>query len=317
MKRYLNLGFVLVLALALFVACDNPTESEESSYEVMTEYMTNNNLDLNDMLSGWITDAQDVNVNKDDYFLMDIRKPEHYNQGHIEGAVNTSLGDVLETAEQSAGKPIVVICYSGQSAAHAVTALRLSGYSDAKSLKFGMSSWHSDFDVWTGNTGNTADNYASNWTSDAAPSPQEFDYPSFDSDYENGPDILDERIEYMLDNGFKGINGEDVLQAPDNYFVNNYWAEGDWSQYGHIKGAFRLFGEDLTLANDGFKHLNPEKTVVTYCWTGQTSSILTAYLTVLGYDATSLKFGANGMIYSDLQSHKWSESTPADFDYVQ
>jgi hypothetical protein len=36
--------------------------------------------------------------------------------------------------------------------------------------------------------------------------------------------------------------------------------------------------------------------------------MITAYLTVLGYDAYSLSFGANGMIYSNLESHKYSAS---------
>ena len=34
--------------------------------------------------------------------------------------------------------------------------------------------------------------------------------------------------------------------------------------------------------------------------------MLTAYLTVLGYDALSLKFGSNSMIYDALESHKFS-----------
>jgi hypothetical protein len=33
--------------------------------------------------------------------------------------------------------------------------------------------------------------------------------------------------------------------------------------------------------------------------------MVTAYLNVLGFNATSLKFGANSMIYSELESHKF------------
>jgi len=62
--------------------------------------------------------------------------------------------------------------------------------------------------------------------------------------------------------------------------------------------------------------LPTDKTVVVYCWTGQTSAFLTAYLRILGYNAKSLVFGANGMIYNDLQGHKWSEGEINDFDYV-
>ena len=54
------------------------------------------------------------------------------------------------------------------------------------------------------------------------------------------------------------------------------------------------------------KTLPTNKQVVVYCWTGQTSANLAAYLRVIGYDAKSLTYGANGMIYDKLSSHKWS-----------
>ena len=40
--------------------------------------------------------------------------------------------------------------------------------------------------------------------------------------------------------------------------------------------------------------------MVTYCYTGQTSAITTAWLDVLGYNGRSLLFGANGIVYSKL-----------------
>ena len=40
--------------------------------------------------------------------------------------------------------------------------------------------------------------------------------------------------------------------------------------------------------------------MVTYCYTGQTSAITTAWLDVLGYDGRSLMFGANGIVHSKL-----------------
>ncbi|NQT97529.1 MAG: hypothetical protein HQ562_07290 [Candidatus Marinimicrobia bacterium] len=54
---------------------------------------------------------------------------------------------------------------------------------------------------------------------------------------------------------------------------------------------------------------------VPYCWTGQTSALVTAWLTVLGYDAKSLKFGVNSMIYDDLaEAKKWSASMNYDYE---
>jgi rhodanese-related sulfurtransferase len=128
----------------------------------------------------------------------------------------------------------------------------------------------------------------------------------------DGASILAERVVAMLADGFKGVNGVDVLETPGDYFINNYWAQTDVDQYGHIVDAYRI-KEDLTIELDGFMHLDPSETVVTYCWTGQTSSMVTAYLTVLGFDSTSLKFGVNSLIYDELEGHQWTGS--ADYDY--
>ena len=116
--------------------------------------------------------------------------------------------------------------------------------------------------------------------------------------------MLQERVQLMLKNGFKGVSNADVLANPDSYFVNNFWASVDTEHYGHIKGAYRLL--PLSIGDNTIMNLDPNKEIVTYCWTGQTSSIVTAYLNVIGYNATSLKFGCNGMIYSALESHKYA-----------
>ena len=41
--------------------------------------------------------------------------------------------------------------------------------------------------------------------------------------------------------------------------------------------------------------------------------MVTAYLTVLGYDAKSLKYGLNALVYSELAKSKWAGS--ADYAY--
>ena len=77
--------------------------------------------------------------------------------------------------------------------------------------------------------------------------------------------------------------------------------------YGHIAGAYRI--SPLTLSGEEYFGLDPDKPVVTYCWTGQTSSVIAAYLDIIGYDGKTLKNGANAMIYSNLTSHKWATPT--------
>jgi rhodanese-related sulfurtransferase len=307
--------FLMLAALLLaFAGCknDDSESPEQSAYETLAAYLMANDMDLSDILSGWTIAAADVAGNEDDYYIIDIRSSTVFAEGHIAGAVNGTLGGILDTAANSGGKPIIVVCYTGQSASHAVVALRLSGYPDARLLLFGMSSWNADFDSWTANVGDIAVGNA-NWTTDATAALQEFGQPTISTSETNGADILADRVEAMLAGGYQGITASDVLASPESYFINNYWAQTDVDTYGHIAGAYRI-KENLTLAAGGFGNLDPGETIVTYCWTGQTSSAVTAYLTVLGYDAKSLRFGVNAMIYSQLMAHQWTG--PGDYPYV-
>lgn len=300
--------FALVLIPLFLVNCkdsDDPVPST-NDFEVLQAYLEVNDLDLSDILSGWITAApaeNDVNTFITDNYIMDIRSATDYATSHIEGAVNSSLATIVADATNANDKPIIVVCYTGQSAGHAVVALRLSGYTDAKVLKFGMSGWNSNTDSWSAKTGDMAIGHT-NWTTVPTTSDLTFDPPTLNVVGSDGASILAERVAAMTAGGFQGINNSDVMAAPSDYMINNFWDEADVVHYGCIDGALRI--KPLTLTNEEIFNLDPTETIVTYCWTGQTSSMITAYLTVLGYDAKSLKFGVNGMIYSDLESHKFS-----------
>lgn len=319
MKKIWRLLLIMsiIVTMSVLVGCrgdddDDPVGPSATAFETLTAYLVDNDMDLSDMLADWIVGASVVEAAPSTYYILDIRSADDYALGHVEGAVNSTLGGILTDAANNGGKPIVVYCYTGQSACHAVIALRLSGYVDAQSMKWGMSGWHSDFDKWTTNTASIAVGHA-DWTTDATATVADFSDPSLTATATDGAGILAERVTAMLTGGFKGILAADVLASPSSYFINNYWAEVDVNTYGHITGAYRI-KEDLTLDAGGFNNLDPSETVVTYCWTGQTSSMVTAYLTVLGYDAKSLKFGTNAMIYSELTGPKWSAS--ADYTYV-
>ena len=305
---------VLLAIAALFISgCSEDYTSPEdgTKSETLRNYLVANDMDLPDMITDWLIGADAVHGNESTYYIIDIRDEGVYNTGHVPGAVNTTLGNILVEATNADGKPIVVVCLTGQVAGHAVIALRLSGYSDAMVMKFGMSSWHSDFDSWTANTGNIASSLES-WIDPPGniAASTEHDYPLLSASAADGAGILAERVSAMLAGGFKGISASDVLAAPYVYFINNYWAASDVTTYGNITGARRI--NPMGLADGFIKYNDSGATVVTYCWTGQTSSMITAYLTVLGYNAKSLKYGANAMIYDDLTAHNWTGS----FDYT-
>ncbi|MCF7808100.1 MAG: rhodanese-like domain-containing protein [Candidatus Marinimicrobia bacterium] len=315
MKLDWRLVLVLVLALGFMVSCESTDDEEDATaFETLSKYMVENDYDATTVVADWITTASAISGNEADFFILDIRSAEKYAEGHIPGAVNCAYADVVTTVEakNTSDLPVLVACYSGQSAAHAVVALRLSGYTDAKSVKWGMSGWAGQFDSWSGNVGN-AGTTSSNWTFPADPAAllSDNEDPVINTDLTDGAAILAERVDAILA-GFKGVSASTVLDAPANYQIINYWGATDNSDYGHIAGAHQVTPGTLTIANDGLDILDPAQQIVTYCWTGQTSSMMTAWLTALGYDALSLKFGANSMIYDNLQAHQWAALT-SDF----
>ncbi len=306
--QFIRLFFLTVLFSGLgLTSCIEPEVEEVDYYKVMTDYMLVNDMDLTDVTTNWVIDGASLNTaGVANYTILDLRSATDFAKGHIEGAINCTLGEVLTKAE-AATKPIVVVCYSGQTAAWAHVGLRLSGYSDSRILKWGMSGWNSTFDAWTANISNIGVGH-SNWSStNTIATPVSFALPEITATDTTGAGILAERVQLMLAKGLQGITATDVLTSPSTYFINNYWTEVDVNNYGHIKGAYRLT-ETLTLANDGFKNLDSDAKICTYCWTGQTSALVTAYLTVLGYDAVSLKYGANSMINEQLLLNKWTAS---------
>jgi rhodanese-related sulfurtransferase len=82
--------------------------------------------------------------------IVSVRSQEDYEQkGHIPGAiwldVKTMFGqDGLIGVDP--GRPVVVYCYTGQTASQVTSALNMLGY-DASNLLFGMQAWTMDDDV--------------------------------------------------------------------------------------------------------------------------------------------------------------------------
>lgn len=309
----------LLLSSFVFFSCIEPVEEPKVDYyKTMTEYMKANNLDLNNMTTQWTIDASVLNADPSQYYIIDLRSAADYAAGHIQGAVNSTLPNILEVAKNADTKPVVVACYTGQTAALGHVALRLSGYSTCKILKWGMSSWAANLDRWTPNISDRAENHQ-NWsTTNATQSAVNFAYPEFETVDTTGAGILKERVIVMLQKGFgaMSVSAEEVLTNPSKYFINNYWTEQNVLDHGHIKGAYRI-NEDLKLSVDGFKKLDPNATIVTYCWTGQTSALVSAYLTVLGYpNAKSIGFGANALINKNLKANKWSTANVGSFPLV-
>lgn len=297
----------------VFTGCKKDDEETFDAQKELTTYLVAQNLDLNTILGGFVMPAPD-NGDVSTKYVIDIRTADEFAQGHIEGAHRVNLADILTEAAK-ATKPILVVCKTGQTATHATTLLRLSGYADAQALKWGMSGWNSALDVWTPAIGSIAAGHA-NWTTDVAPTNLTYSSPKFSATSITGAEILKERVALILTEGFKTVSASDVLENPGTYFINNYFSEADYTNFGHIKGAYRI--NPLLISDNTMNYLDPAKPVVPYCYTGQTSAAISAYLRVIGYDAKSMLFGMNKLnnASSAWTSNKWSASVAKNLPIV-
>jgi phage shock protein E len=76
------------------------------------------------------------------FFLLDVRQPEEFAQGHIQGAVLMPLGSLPDKYRQiPKGVKLVVYCRSGHRSAQAVSFLLAHGYDKAVSLSGGYTAW--------------------------------------------------------------------------------------------------------------------------------------------------------------------------------
>jgi rhodanese-related sulfurtransferase len=317
MRTILKYAIIIALLPAMFLASCKK-EADENKYQILYDYLKENaaTIDLPKMHAavggqGWAVSATALNNSLADYYIIDLRSPADFAAGRIAGAVNTTMANVLTEAAKAGTKKIMLVCYSGQNAAYALAACRLSGYTNTFFLKWGMSAWNSTKDVWTSKIGNIAISPSThaNWTTPPsfASNVAHTSVPAVISSSDDGAEILRERIAAVLAEGAKFVTPAEALNTPSNYFINNYWTVDNvtGNGNGHIVGAYRI--NPLTLANDDIKFLDPKKKIVTYCWTGQTSAAVTFYLRVLGFDAYGLQWGVNGLNNSQLTSNKWPE----------
>ena len=251
-------------------------------------------------------------------YIIDIRSAADYANGHIEGAVNvaaSAVRDHIDVTDLSAYDEISIVGYTGQQSSWITCLLQLAGYKNVYAMKFGMSAWHADFDVWSGNVSNER---AVFFTSDIYEKAAAGDLPVLNTGYNTAEEIFDARWDAVLAEGFgvAAISNGDVYANLDDYYIINYWPNAEYLDPGHIDGAIQ-YTPSADLALDAFlKTLPTDKTVVVYCYTGQNSAKMAAYLRVIGYDARSLKFGANSMIHDEMTKSTWTSETPMDYDYV-
>lgn len=319
LKRHLLI--LLGLALVLSFACskdENPAEPEQINEFALvtevgdvyfTEYTTAGGLGINTTIDAVFQNLTDGNTSNDP-FIIDYRSAEDYAAGHIKGAVNISLGSLVDKVDDGTipkDKTILNVCYTGQTASYATCILNLLGY-EAQNLKFGMCGVTTDStihgtDFWMKQV--AEDEFADQLVSTVTEPSKEYDFPTLSTGEKTAEDIIKARFKEVIASGWGKIKAPDVFANPDNYFIVNYWPEAEYKDPGHIPGAV-CFPPKSSLKSDAMlKYLPTDKTIVVYCYTGQTSAQVTAYLQLLGYDVKSLLYGFNGFAYQKLSKAKY------------
>lgn len=308
--KHTKILWLSILALFLaFTSCEKDEDAAVNESEVLATYLESTdsplmkdfvNTDMPTIMPA--SEVKTLNATGQVY-IIDIRSDADFATGHIKNAHNVVLADVLThiaAVDLTPYTKVAIVCYSGQSAGYAASLLRIMGYDKVFSMKWGMCSWHEDFaSKWT-NTITNGNAYATQFTTDTTAKGDIGEMPELTTGKTTGQDILDARVESVLLDGFASISNADVFANPANYYIVNYWPADHYANPGHIPGAMQYTPkESMKLATD-LKTLPTDKPVVLYCYTGQTSAYLTAYLRLLGYDAKSLLYGTNGMIYDKM-----------------
>jgi len=250
--------------------------------------------------------------------VIDMRKPEIFEKGHIKGAVNVEISGLTDYFANKI-KPfeydkIILACYSGQSSSYSTSLLRLMGYGNVFSLRWGMSGWNPKMDNhWLENI---ASDYEENLDTADVPKAAPGDFPLLNTGKTTGAEIFDERIGNLFSEYSEAtITADSVFSHPEKYYIINYERK-DKYEAGHIPGAVRYkTGGTLGIVAE-MQTIPADREIVVYCSAGHNSAFVTAYLRLFGYNVKTLKYGNNSFMNNKMIIEKdklsWQPFTEAD-----
>ena len=336
--KNLLLYILFVFGFILFNNCveDNvapPFTGQLNPAAEMLVYFESQGDFVNSNLAPALIDAQEVFSNLFNYLIIDIRSNPDFQNGHIEGAVNIlidSLYNFMKSIDAGSYPKIILVSKNGQSSAYFTCLLRLAGFNNVYSMKYGMASWNQFFsDEWLNVLGDAAN--IESYSNEDFPRDSLTDLPliTFENPEAALPERINLRIKKIIDEGF--YYSENLPSENNNYIIcygkmRLFYArkfivlEGR----GHPPDAILYMDSpDFELRSGKYLQSLPnDKPICIYDYDGQQSACMTAYLRVLGYDATSLLFGANELFYSrmidepDLREYAFSSLMINNFPYV-
>ncbi len=216
-------------------------------------------------------------------FILDIRSAADYGKGHVKGAVNAPWGPAITASldKLPSDKPIMIYCYTGQTAGQAVATLNIAGF-NAKSVNLGWNLGISKVEGVAAVTETTA-NVFPTVTALAVKPEIKAAIEAYYVGLEAVKPTIYANYKVSEDEAKKLLDAKD----PKVMFLSVRKAE-DFAK-GHIAGAINIpFGKGM---EQKFNTLPKDKKIIVYCYTGQTAGQTVAGLRLLGYDAVSMHSG--------------------------
>jgi rhodanese-related sulfurtransferase len=252
--------------------------------------------------------------------VIDLRSSESYSKGHIKGAVNKKFED-LPSYFVSGIKPfefdkIILVCEDGQVSSYTTCLLRLMGYGNVYSMRWGMSAWNDQY-AQAGWLKDVSGKYETKLETKVNERPAPNSMPELKTGKTSGEEIGAERFRKLFEEGTGNIliTADEVFADPQKYFIINLERKDKYED-GHIPGAVRFKPEATLGFVDEMATIPFNKTVVVYCGTGHNSGFATAYLRLFGYDARTLKYGNNSFMHDKMVKQRtalsWLPFTSAD-----
>jgi rhodanese-related sulfurtransferase len=309
----LSILFFIVFLLGTSCANDKPKKNlvqepkkEIQENQALIQFLEQSGNFINSHRIPTLIPVEEVYANLKKYFVIDLRSHSAYVNGHIDGAVNVALADLVSYMKKNVAAgtydKIIMVCYSGQKASFAAMTLQLLGYSNAYAMKWGMSSWDKNT-AQTKWLKKSSDKYASKLETKDNPKASKTTLPDIKTGKTIGYDILEERAKSVLKEGKFLLSVDELMKNPSDYYIVNYWPEYNYKK-GHLPGAVQYTPKQSLSRNADLLSLPKNKKIAVYCYTGQHAAFVVAYLQILGYDAYSISYGANSFMHSKLSSMK-------------
>ncbi len=200
-------------------------------------------------------------------FLLDVREPSEWDEGHIAGAVHIPLRELtknLDLLPADLNTPIVIYCKSGHRGALGMVALQVLGYTNVRNLSGGITAWTgAQYEITT-----------------EAVEPVRGTPGAFD------PAVVSAVESYVtgLPQGWGLLKADDLATEllEKTPFLLDVREVAEWDEVGHLEGAVNIPLRTL-VQNANLLPADKNAPIVVYCKGGHRGSIGMAILQMLGY----------------------------------